>query len=177
MAHAFNIDGGIHEIPVPNAAGQLFVCGKHFIAPDVERVRRQYDIEKVVCLVEEHELTGRYDDYIDWHRDNTEQAGIWFPIHDLSYPSVTTALPLIHDISSFLKSTGNVVVHCAAGIGRAGTTATAILMNLGMNMNVALDHVRKHRPMAGPESGAQTEFIHRLDEYIRDSKTSHQRLG
>lgn len=172
MTHAFNTDGGIHQIPLLNTAGQLFLCGKHFIAPNVEHVRRTYDIGKVVCLVEEHELVGRYDDYIDWHRHNPEQAGIWFPIYDLSYPSVTQALPLINNISDFLQSSGNVVVHCAAGIGRAGTTATAILMNLGMDMNVALDHVRKHRPMAGPESGAQMEFIQQLDQYIRDSKQS-----
>jgi hypothetical protein len=32
-----------------------------------------------------------------------------------------------------------------------------------------VQHVRAHRPMAGPETGTQMEFIQQLDEYIRDN--------
>jgi hypothetical protein len=32
-----NLDGGIHEIPLPPpAAGRLWLCGKHAIGPDPE---------------------------------------------------------------------------------------------------------------------------------------------
>ncbi|MEX0848055.1 MAG: protein-tyrosine phosphatase family protein, partial [Ilumatobacteraceae bacterium] len=50
-------------------------------------------------------------------------------------------------------------VHCAAGIGRAGTTAVALLVLLGMTVDDALQHVRAHRPMAGPEVGSQLQFV------------------
>jgi protein-tyrosine phosphatase len=96
---------------------------------------------------------------------------LWFPIPDLSYPPLDAALGFIQELSEYVCNTGSILVHCAAGIGRAGTTATAVLMTLGMDMDEAIHHVRMHRPMAGPESGAQIEFIQQLDEYIRDNTT------
>jgi hypothetical protein len=171
MTQSFNIDGGIHEIPLDAAVGRMWLCGKHFIAPNVDKVREQHSIDRVVCLVEEHELIGRYDPYVRWHTRSAGTAGLWFPIPDLSYPSLDAALGFIQELSEYVCNTGSILVHCAAGIGRAGTTATAVLMTLGMDMHEAIHHVRMHRPMAGPESGTQMEFIHQLDEYIRDNTT------
>jgi protein-tyrosine phosphatase len=149
----------------------MWLCGKHFIAPRVNEVRERHSIDRVVCLVEEHELTGRYDTYVQWQNQSAGNGALWFPIPDLSYPLLDNALGFIQELSDFVCNTGSIVVHCAAGIGRAGTTATAILMTLGMEMDDAIHHVRAHRPMAGPESGAQIEFIQQLDEYIRDNTT------
>jgi protein-tyrosine phosphatase len=168
MTTGFNTDGGIHEIPLEGTVGKLFLCGKHFIGPDVEAVRTVHNIEFVVCLVEEHELVDRYDDYVQWHRHNAGNPSVWFPIHDLTYPPLDDAIEFVEHVTSLVRDKGNMVVHCAAGIGRAGTTATAILMMLGMPMHEATAHVRAHRPMAGPESGGQEEFIRQLDEYIRE---------
>lgn len=168
MTTPFNTDGGIHEIPVPSAVGSLWLCGKHYVAPEVNNVRQLHSIGTVVCLVEEHELVGRYDPYINWHRDNVGKGGLWFPIPDLTYPSLDGALEFVELVADKVCNRHNVLVHCAAGIGRAGTTATAVLMLLGMEMNEALTHVRHHRPMAGPETGSQTEFVMQLDEYLRD---------
>jgi len=53
-------------------------------------------------------------------------------------------------------------VHCAAGVGRAGTTAVAILLLLGVDVETALTTVRTHRPMAGPEVGSQLDLITEL---------------
>lgn len=169
MAHNFNIDGGIHEIPLDGTVGKLWLCGKHFIGPDVESVRSKLDIHYVVCLVEEHELVDRYDPYVQWHRDNAGNPSVWFPIHDLTYPAFDDVIEFVEHVTELVRDKGSIVVHCAAGIGRAGTTATAILMMLGMPMHDAMAHVRAHRPMAGPESGAQEEFIRQLDEYLRES--------
>ena len=169
MSTPFNTDGGIHEVPLDGTVGRLWLCGKHFIGPDVEAVRAERDITYVVCLVEEHELRDRYDAYSQWHRDNVGNPSVWFPIPDLSYPSFDDALEFVEHVTALVRDRGSMVVHCAAGIGRAGTTATAILMMLGMPMYEALAHVRAHRPMAGPETGRQEEFIRQLDEYLRES--------
>ena len=168
MAHNFNTDGGIHEIPLDGTVGKLFLCGKHFIGPKVETVRQDLGIHYVVCLVEEHELVDRYDPYVQWHRDNAGNPSIWFPIPDLTYPSFEDSIEFVEHVTALVRDKGSMVVHCAAGIGRAGTTATAILMMLGMPMHDATAHVRAHRPMAGPETGRQEEFIRQLDEYLRE---------
>jgi protein-tyrosine phosphatase len=169
MSQPFNTDGGIHEVPLDGTVGKLWLCGKHFIGPDVESIRVERNITYVVCLVEEHELRDRYDAYAQWHRDNAGSPSVWFPIPDLSYPSFDDALEFVEHVTALVRDKGSMVVHCAAGIGRAGTTATAILMMLGMPMYEALSHVRAHRPMAGPETGRQEEFIRQLDEYLRES--------
>lgn len=171
MTTPFNTDGGIHEIPVDGAVGSMFLCGKHHVAPDVDTVRTTHAIGTVVCLVEHHELEGRYDDYVSWHRANDGTHGLWYPVPDLTYPDFETALGFVEIVADRVCNRHNVLIHCAAGIGRAGTTATAVLMLLGMDMAEALTHVRTHRPMAGPETGPQTEFIVRLDEHLRDSNS------
>jgi protein-tyrosine phosphatase len=50
-------------------------------------------------------------------------------------------------------------MHCGAGIGRAGTVATGLLISCGVPLPDALHHVGACRPMAGPEAGAQTELL------------------
>lgn len=170
VANGFNTDGGIHEIPLDATVGRLWLCGKHHIGPDVEAVRSRHAIHTVVCLVEEHELAGRYDGYLEWLRDHDGNGAMWWPIHDLTYPDLDRAIPKVDRITSLVRDTGNVLVHCAAGIGRAGTTAVAVLMNLGMSVDEAIAHVRMHRPMAGPETGMQTEFTLQLQERIEGSR-------
>lgn len=160
--NTFNVDGGIHEIPLPGVSGRLWLCGKHYVAPNVEKVREEHGINKVVCLVLPQELRERYPDYAQWHRDNANNAGLWYPIADLSYPPLEECVEFVEGLVGELHNATNLLIHCAAGIGRAGTTAVAICMLLGMNATEALAHVRHHRPMAGPEAGAQDEFIQLL---------------
>lgn len=162
----FNLDGGIHEIPVKDAPGRMWLCGKHYIAPRVDQVRQERDGALIVCLVEAHELRGRYDEYLDWLRANNGEAARWLPTHDLGVPEFNDALALFSDIAHELQAGRNVVVHCAAGIGRAGTTAVATLMILGSQLNDALDIVRQHRPMAGPEAGTQRELVQMLQTHL-----------
>jgi hypothetical protein len=164
-------DGGIDRIPLPDDVdGQLWLCGKHHIAADVDAVLERTPATTVVCLTRREELDDRYPRYVEWlelhdvtalHPD-AQCGAIWFPIHDLSAPTLDEYRPMLDDLVYRLRHGETVIVHCAAGIGRAGTTAVALLMLLGEDIDVALATVRANRPMAGPEVGSQLDLVTEL---------------
>ncbi len=159
-------DGGIDRIPLPSGVpGALWLCGKHAIAGGrYDEAAAPWDT--VVCLCRRHELADRYPGYVDW-MDATPASGdpdrsIWWPIHDLGAEPVTRTLPFVDDLVDRLAAGSSLLVHCAAGIGRAGTTAVAVLVRLGVDLDDALTTVREARPMAGPEAGAQRLLVHEI---------------
>lgn len=172
MTQAWNVDGGIHEITLPaQVPGRLWLCGKHVLGPDPEGVLALTGATAVVCLTEEHELADRYPRYVEWlHAEQGNQGGqggqgrraMWLPVHDLHAPSLERGLPFVDDLAQRLRAGDGLVVHCGAGIGRAGTTAIALLVLLGEPLDRALDQVRSERPMAGPEVGSQLDFLHAI---------------
>jgi protein-tyrosine phosphatase len=163
-----NIDGGIHEIPLPpSASGRLWLCGKHAIGPDPNALMRSVGADGVVCLTQEHELAGRYPDYVTWLRAQPPERALWFPIHDLHAPQLDDFAPVLDDIVERVVAGRRLIVHCAAGIGRAGTTAVAVLVSLSVPLDEAIAHVRRHRPAAGPEVGSQLDLVRELHERLR----------
>lgn len=159
----WSTDGGIHEIPLPDGVpGRMHLCGKHHIAPDVQAVLERTGATTVVCLTQRHELEVRFPAYVEWLTSHAGGSAIWFPVHDLSAPQLDAARVLFADLARRLVAGEGVIVHCAAGIGRAGTTAIGVLMQLGVPLDDARVHVRAHRPMAGPEAGSQLELLEAL---------------
>jgi protein-tyrosine phosphatase len=116
----------------------------------------------IVCLCERHELDQRYPGYASWLNANEGQAAIWFPVPDLHAPPVVEVLPLLARLRQLVRAGHGVLMHCGAGIGRAGTLAAALLMHMGVDRQQALRIVATARPLAGPEAGAQTELLERL---------------
>ena len=157
---AFNMNGGIHHVPISGLPGKLWLCGKHMIAPDPEGVLRHVDASHVVCLVREYELADRYQSYLEWLRNSGRAT--WFPISDLGLPPLDEISDVFQAVHGRLRRGEAVIVHCAAGIGRAGSFATALCMMSGMDLDVAVAHVRRHRPGAGPEAGEQREVLEEL---------------
>lgn len=63
----------------------------------------------------------------------------------------------IDDVAATVRSGGAVLLHCAAGIGRTGTSAACLLKHLGASTAVALQRVRDAG--SNPESALQQGLI------------------
>jgi protein-tyrosine phosphatase len=150
--------GGIDEIPLPGVAGRLWLCGKHAVGPDHEVALAEVQATTIVCLTQVAELDERYPDYLAWLRSEPEHA-IWHPIHDLHAPPLAVADELVEAIVARLAAGERIILHCAAGIGRSGTIAVCVLVELGVELEEALAIVAANRPMAGPEVGSQRELV------------------
>jgi ADP-ribosyl-[dinitrogen reductase] hydrolase len=154
--------GGADEIPLPAGPGRLWLCGKHYIGPDPEGAMAETGADLVVCLCERPELEERYPSYVEWLEANAGGRAVWFPVPDLHAPSAGEAGRLLTDLEERVRSGSAVLVHCGAGIGRAGTLAAALLMRMGASAEEAVRTVAAHRPLAGPEAGAQSRLLAEL---------------
>ena len=164
-----NLDGGVHHVPIPGVEGRLWLCGKHAIAPDVHAMLERTGSSHVVCLVQRHELVDRYDDYLEWlDIASLDGRATWHPIHDLTAPGRDEFVRLVGGVHTRLAAGEGLVVHCAAGKGRAGTLGVALCLAAGMPLAQALDTVRQHRPGAGPEVGDQLALVSGLADTLRD---------
>jgi protein-tyrosine phosphatase len=157
-----SLDGGIDRIPLPGTAGELWLCGKHVTGPDAEAAMARVGATTIVCLNERHELEDRYPDYVAWLIAHRGDRAVWFPIPDLHAPPVEEVVPFLRELQRRLDAGERVLMHCGAGIGRAGTMAACVLMTMDVEPDDALALVAEHRPMAGPEAGAQRELVDAL---------------
>lgn len=147
------------RIPLPDGVdGELRLCGKHAIGSG-EFAVADPPWDTVVCLCRRHEIETRYPSYAAWLDGSDAATAIWWPIHDLGAQPIDRTLPFIDDLVARLRAGDRLLVHCAAGIGRAGTTAVCILIRLGVPIDVALRTVAEARAMAGPEAGEQMALV------------------
>lgn len=152
-------DGGIDTVELPIPTGGLSMCGKLAIGPDPEAAMRRCGASTVVCLVEERELQFRYPKYVAWLQAERGDRAVWYPIQDLYAPPLTKIEALLSDLMGRLTNGEHLLMHCAAGIGRTGTIAACLLIEMGMSRADALELVAASRPMAGPEGGPQMDLV------------------
>jgi protein-tyrosine phosphatase len=157
-----SVDGGLDEVPLPRTAGRLWLCGKHLVGPHPEAALDRAGASTVICLSQEHELGDRYPDYVAWLRSNRGRRAVWFPVPDLHVPEVGEALRFLEEVGRRLGGGEGLLMHCGAGIGRAGTLAVGVLLSLGTPADEAVATVAASRPMAGPEAGAQRQLVEAL---------------
>lgn len=159
-------DGGIDEVPLAHRTGELWLCGKHLVGPDPQAALDRVQASMMVCLTEPHEISERYPQYVDWLHHYRGVRSLWYPIPDLHAPEQASAREFLDQLDGLLADGTHVIMHCAAGIGRSGTMAAAVLMWGGMTADAALELVAAARPMAGPEAGSQREFLKDLTRNI-----------
>ena len=150
-------------------AGQLWLCGKHFVGPDPEYVLERTGATTIVCLNELAEIEDRYPEYVNWLRANASTRAIWFPLHDMHAPSQATVTPFFEEVEARLRAGDGLVIHCGAGVGRAGTIAAALLIRAGMPFELALSTVAASRPMAGPQTETQMQYLFWLAEELSEA--------
>jgi len=68
-----------------------------------------------------------------------------------------------------LSAGNSIAIHCKGGLGRSGTIAATILVDLGFEPQDAIDHVRSFRPGA-IETNIQENFIASINPLVMKSK-------
>jgi hypothetical protein len=159
-----SLDGGLDQVPLPIRNGALWLCGKHLVGPDPEHALARVQATTMVCLTQRHELADRYPNYVDWLGRHGGEHGraLWFPIPDLHAPPLAEVRKFLDGLVSRLGRDERIVMHCAAGIGRAGTLACCLLVLLGVEAAEARRIVAASRPMAGPEAGPQQHLVDQM---------------
>ncbi len=155
-------NGGLDEVPLPSGRGRLWLCGKHLVGPDAEGVLERTGAAAVVCLNERYELASRYPGYVAWLETTEPGRAVWFPVPDLHVPTMEEVRPFVTTLVARLDAGEGLVVHCGAGMGRAGTLAAALLLGQGCSLADALARVAAARPGAGPQATVQQALLEAL---------------
>lgn len=116
----------------------------------------------VVTLVEAYELERLQVSGLGDAVRNRHMEWVHLPIRDRGVPDAAFEAQWAtvgEGLRAQLRSGFNVLVHCMGGLGRAGTIASRLLVELGWTPDDAVSEVRQVRPGA-IETGQQLEFVH-----------------
>lgn len=127
----------------------------------------------VVTLLERHELEALEVQTLGEHVKARHMDWLHLPVRDVAVPDAAFEREwgqAGEALRSRLRNGFNVLVHCKGGLGRAGTIAARLLVELGWNPEQAImavravrpgaietvaqvRHVRGQRPISEPQSG------------------------
>ena len=164
----------IAEVTAPGAKGSIgitFCPGKkqpdaltgawdRDLGIDLDAIR-DWGASTVITLVEPHELEEL--GVLDLGPEVRARGLDWLhlPIQDVSPPDqrFETAFAAHRDrLCDEIRSGARVLVHCKGGLGRAGTVAALLLVDLGTTPSAAIHQVRAARKNA-IETAAQEAYV------------------
>ena len=125
-------------------------------------------IKTVVCLAPEEQIAAESPEYAQWRGHQTGGSGskqfelINIPVDDYHAPEPFAAARFwkaAGEIAERIQAGERVFVHCAAGIGRTGMFAVAVLMQQGSSYEDAYRAI--NAVGSYPEVPAQKEFLKR----------------
>lgn len=90
-----------------------------------------------------------------------------YPIADFSTPAnLDQFLEFTRTLYALIEDGAHIVIHCRGGIGRAGTTASSVLLHAGVGASEAMHTVSKARGVSVPETEDQKAFIRDVEKRI-----------
>lgn len=127
-----------------------------------------------MTLVEDHELARYEVDGLGAAVEARHMAWVHLPIPDMGVPGAAFETAWSKQgagLRAMLRDGASIVVHCKGGLGRAGTMAARLLVELGVEPASAIAQVRAVRPGA-IENARQEDYVIRLaqvDELVPDT--------
>jgi ADP-ribosyl-[dinitrogen reductase] hydrolase len=157
--------------PVLGRVGITFCPGKYDrqamtgywdrdLSVDLDAIR-DWGAAAVVTLLEPKEIQHLRVEHLG--EEVCRRGMVWFhlPIADYSIPNEgfeRNWVPAGDSLRTLLRKGRDVLVHCKGGLGRAGTIAARLLIELGMEPATAIDRVRAVRPGA-IETPEQKQYV------------------
>jgi ADP-ribosyl-[dinitrogen reductase] hydrolase len=170
MTHPLQI-AVVSAAPGFGRIGITFCPGKHDpnaisgywdrdLACDLDAIR-DWGATAVVTLIEPAELILLRVERLGEEVARRNMRWFHLPITDVSVPDSKFEenwLDAGHELRSLLRSGRDVLVHCRGGLGRAGTIAARLLVELGVEPDKATADMRAARPGA-IETREQERFV------------------
>ncbi len=133
-------------------------------------------VNRIVCLQQPSEFNYVVPDTesLEERTRNVEALGMeftHFPIEDFGTPDLEGAGKLVQEIQDELARGRRLIVHCFAGLGRAGTISASVLVARGWPADEAVALVRSVRPGA-VQTAAQQQFVSAFEARLAALKTT-----